>query len=314
MRYSEGGSAGALGGFSAAAEGLPGSAELWREVGLANRRLGNWDQALAAFEETTTLDPRDANSLADLGGLTFLFLHRYVEAIEALSRALEFAPDYRWATVTRAWAFLQWRGDLDSLRSVLQGRSEDFSSAGSRQLWRARVSLLERNPDTLLAVLGAPQAVTFESQDSYEPGLLYAAWAHQLSGNRDAATPAFRGALAQLDSTLTDLPNDFRLRASRGLALAGLGREAEARARAEWLRATVPEGFDRADRVRYEAVAMIFAQIGATDEALREIEELLKGPSMTSVHTVRLDPRWDAIRDDVRFQALLEKYAGDGEH
>ena len=44
------------------------------------------------------------------------------------------------------------------------------------------------------------------------------------------------------------------------------------------------------------------------DEALVEIEQLLAGPSLTSVHTLRIDPRWHPIRDDPRFQALLEKY------
>ena len=55
--------------------------------------------------------------------------------------------------------------------------------------------------------------------------------------------------------------------------------------------------------------ARILAGIGATDAALEEIERLLAGPSPVSVHTLRLDPLYDPIRDDPRFQALLVKYA-----
>ena len=50
------------------------------------------------------------------------------------------------------------------------------------------------------------------------------------------------------------------------------------------------------------------AQAGEVDAALDEIEELLAGPGFLSVHTLRLDPRWDPIREHPRFQALLAKY------
>lgn len=57
-----------------------------------------------------------------------------------------------------------------------------------------------------------------------------------------------------------------------------------------------------------ECRAQILAQSGRADAALDEVERLLTGPSWLSVHTLRLDPRWDAIRSHPRFQALLRKY------
>ncbi len=44
------------------------------------------------------------------------------------------------------------------------------------------------------------------------------------------------------------------------------------------------------------------------DASLDEIEGLLARPSNLSVHKLRLDPRWDQIREHPRFQALLAKY------
>ena len=58
-----------------------------------------------------------------------------------------------------------------------------------------------------------------------------------------------------------------------------------------------------------ERRAEILAEIGEADAALAEIERLLVEPSWLTVHILRLDPRWDPLRDDPRFQGLLVKYA-----
>jgi hypothetical protein len=55
--------------------------------------------------------------------------------------------------------------------------------------------------------------------------------------------------------------------------------------------------------------ALILAQAGDAETALDEIEPLLAGPSWLTVHTLRLDPGWDPIREHPRFKALLVKYA-----
>jgi hypothetical protein len=151
------------------------------------------------------------------------------------------------------------------------------------------------------------------AQLSFEPGLLYAAWAFQLRGAEAAATQAFTGALVQVDSAILELPDDWRVHVSRGLVLAGLGRVSEARQEAEWLRES-PAYADMLFRSQQsEARAMIFAQAGLVSGALSELEPLLAGPSYSSVHLLQLDPRWDPIRGDPRFQALIERYGTSGQ-
>ncbi len=91
--------------------------------------------------------------------------------------------------------------------------------------------------------------------------------------------------------------------------MAGLGRRQEALREARWLQETEVYREDAFDgRFVAEERARILAQAGDADAALNEIEELLAGPGFLSVHTLRLDPRWDPIREHPRFQALV---AGD---
>ena len=91
--------------------------------------------------------------------------------------------------------------------------------------------------------------------------------------------------------------------------MAGLGRRQEALREARWLQQSVVYREDAYDsRFVAEERARILAQAGEVDAALDEIEQLLAGPGFLSVHTLRLDPRWDQLRDNPRFQALLAKY------
>jgi len=113
--------------------------------------------------------------------------------------------------------------------------------------------------------------------------------------------------LALLDVEERVRPGDWDVHGLRGSVLAGLGRHADALHEADWLAQSDWYRKDRFGDVSWYGVILMRA--GETDAALAEIERLLAGPSRTTVHLLRLDPRWDPIRDNPRFQALLTKYA-----
>jgi serine/threonine-protein kinase len=302
----------ALEEYGLALQDLPNSAGLWGTIGYTHRRLGNWDEVDAAFEKASQLDPRNANLFYDLGGNTYQLTRRYADAIAAYNRALTLAPDLRTAAVRKGRVYLDWKGELDTLRAVLDQLLPDAALGGGLGTARAqRVALLlwERNPDSLLALLGSARDAVFEGQQFFLPTSLHAAWAHQLRGDDVAAHAAFDSARVLLDSVLAALPDDWRVHAARGMALAGLGRRQEALREARWLQQSVVYREDPYSSRRVaEERARILAQAGAVDAALDEIEQLLAGPGYLSVHMLRLDPRWDPIREHPRFQALLVKY------
>ncbi len=54
-----------------------------------------------------------------------------------------------------------------------------------------------------------------------------------------------------------------------------------------------------------EELAAVYVRLGRQDEAIDQLEYLLTVPSYLTVACLRLDPTWDSLRDNPRFQALL---------
>jgi len=59
-----------------------------------------------------------------------------------------------------------------------------------------------------------------------------------------------------------------------------------------------------------ESLALIYAWTGEFDEAFRLLDHLLVIPNFNlTVPILKLDPSWDPLRSDSRFQALIEKHS-----
>ena len=294
-----------------AVDAAPGFAEAWLCVSDAHFALGEWAAADSARARAAALEPRSTNR--SIGTTTQQWLrHRYEEAEVAFNEWMALATPADLASGhvdTRALFYVVWRGRLDTLRALVGRRGCQANWLAGRTC--VQLALWERKPDSLLALLPQPQRVIYQGYKIYEPALLYVAWAHQLRRDGEAAHRAFAGALTQLDSASRALPGDARIHASRGLALAGLGRRADARREADWFltRADSLE-IDFAQYYRTSA-ALILVQAGFRDETLLLVERLLEGPSQyVSGPMLRIDPLWDPLRGDARFQALVRRYGG----
>ncbi|HEY2956154.1 MAG TPA: protein kinase [Candidatus Eisenbacteria bacterium] len=301
----------ALEEYSIALKGLPNDAELLWWIGSTHRRLGNWNECMAAYGRAAQLDPRKADLFYAGVGQTFRYLRRYADAVRAYDRALSLAPDLYDAAILRGWTYARWQGQLDTLRATLSRVPMDAELAfhGSPAVVRADLFLWERNADSLLQLVQGTSADVFEGRGFYLPRAAYAGWAHRVRGEHAAARAAFDSARVRLDAVLRELPDDWRAHGAHGLALAGLGRREEALREARWLQQTDvyrEDAFDGPTVREYRA--WILAQAGDADAALDEIERLLAEPSTLSVHALQLDPLWDPIRAHPRFKALLVKY------
>ncbi len=313
MYYVRGDFEEALGEYETAREGLPNDAEIISRIGYTHRRLGNWPQVYAAFERAAKLNPRNPTLFYDLGGHSFAFTRRYAEAASAYDRASTLAPDLYDAAIKKGEIYLHWRGQLDTLRAVVANLPEGLHLP-EVDLARVNLALWERDPEGLLLLLEATPAPVLETQVVYLPKPLLAGWAHRLRGDESAALAAFDSARVLLEPLVPERPNDERIPLALGFAYAGLGRRLDAENSAVGAIRLRQEAGDALSRLRTVGNgARVLAQAGIADQAIAYLETVLANHSSVSVHTLRLDPLLDPIRDHPRFQAVLDRYAGDVE-
>lgn len=291
----------ALEEFQVALAETPNDPWLWQVVAAVHRRMGNWDSLFEAYRRAVQLDPLDADLMWDLAGNSHVRLGEYADAVRAYDRALSLVPNLHYAAVGKGWAYAFWRGDLDTLRSAV-ARLPDATDV------RLQLHLLERNAEELLQLLRTTQTQVHTRQNFFRPSALYSAWSHRLRGDSVAARRAFDSALVFTDSVVREYPGDWRVHVARGLSLAGLDRRHEAVQEADWLQQS--RTYEK-DAMTGPLVAVqrarVLAQASRAEPAVDELERVLAGPTALSGHILRLDPLWDPIRDDSRFQRLVEK-------
>ena len=124
------------------------------------------------------------------------------------------------------------------------------------------------------------------------------------------AQAAFEHARTVAEQLVGDAPHDPGRHAALGIILAGLNRKEDAINEGKKAVELLPESEDAVDGPKATAaLAQIYAWVGEHDEAFRLLDHLLAVPNGLTMPFLKLDPVWDPLRSDPRFQALIDKYA-----
>jgi len=292
---------------------LPNSSRVPELLAYAARRQGQWDQSESYFNEAERLDPRSVYLLTQ-HAQTHILRRRFPEALRKLEQVLNITPDDP-DTLAITAGIAQAEGDLPRASALLAPirLAVDDPSVLKTQVYQA---ILERRPAPVAAALKEISVKPDSALGFYNGELrFWLGWAQEVSGDHSGAQETWQQARSELESFLEKQPENNGL--IEGLALTNmfLGNKAAALSWAERAIAAVPIEKDAMTGPReLEILARVAAQTGEPDRAIAALQKLLSIPySGAMVESVpltpallRLDPMFDPLRNDARFQKLVE--------
>jgi tetratricopeptide (TPR) repeat protein len=234
----------------------------------------------------------------------YIFLRQYAAADSAADLAVALAPTSPAIVSLKVLAAVG-RGDLDSARAVIRAAARRIDPAALYPYFATYQDMYWVLDDAQRRqVLAAPPSAFDDDRGSW--GLVRAAL-YRLRGDYRRTVVYADSARLALEAQIRAAPDDGQRHALLGLALAYLGRKADAIREGRRGVALMPISRDAYfGPYNQHQLVRIYLLTGDQDLALDQLEPLLRVPYYLSPGWLRIDPTFDPLRKQPRFRRLLD--------
>ena len=303
---------GALKEFEIAQRGLPNEAEGYLALGAIQRRLGKWSESTASLEKAASLNPKDSWVLQNLA-LNYQMLRDFDAANKTIDRGLQINPTGVGLWEIKSKLAMAEKGDLSvaekafqTVKSMPMSNEEKLRIAGVRadlfllgRKYKEGLREAESVPDDLLTSIPAALSGKY-----YLIG-----FARKALQDEAGARAAFQKAMDLLEAQLKQSPDVADMHIQLAKVLAYVGEKDAALGEAQRAAELLPESKDAFGGPEIaEGVAEVYCIVGDYGRAIELLDALLSRPSNITVPGLKVNPIWDPLRKDPRFQVLIEKY------
>ena len=300
--------------FEQARQFLPNSSRIPELLAYLTRRRGQWDQSEAYFNQAEQLDPRNS-ALLFQHALFYKTRRLFSQALRKLDQILNIMPDDM-DTIMEKAVIAQAEGDLPRAAALMASMqpAADNTNALETQAYQA---ILERSHAPITSRLKELLAKSDPPLGSTKGELrFWLGWTQEVVGDHVSAQQSWQQARRELESFITQEPDNYSLLGHLALIEMSLGDKAAALAHSEQAIAAVPIEKDALDGpASIEFLARVAAGLGDADRAIAALQKLIStpyagplGPSAPLTPALlRLDSMFDPLRNDPRFQKLCEE-------
>jgi TolB-like protein/Flp pilus assembly protein TadD len=290
---------------------LPNDAQIFKFLGLIERRQGRWNEAVRNLERVVELDPRNADGFGNLAQ-TYFDLRRYNESIATFDRIAQLEPGNPAVRTFRASIELLAGANVAPLRAVINTiEAEGPASAADVATLSFELALDERDPAAAARAFanipreGYTDPSSFPFPNAWFEGLLM-----ELRGDTPAAQSAFMLAHSETEKIVREQPKNAKPLSVLALIDAHLGQKDKAIQEGRIACDILPIAKDAVDGVILTSnLARIYAIAGEKDLAAQQLEIAANLPGGPAYGELQLAPEWDPLRGDPRFEKIVASLA-----
>jgi TolB-like protein/Flp pilus assembly protein TadD len=292
---------------------LPNSADALALSGYLDRRQGRWSDSTKALERACNLDPKNPEILNQLGG-TYDYLRQYRDEEKIYDRLIALESDKPSLQVQKACISLSEKAELTALREALEDLPPSIRYNEANVSLFLDVLFCAREWTTARALVKSEsmEEMTFGFGHNAPtvPRMCLEIPIARYQGEHPEMNAELGAARNRLLEKVAGHPKDPKLLSAIGLVDAYLGRKEEAMQEAKRAVDILPVSEDAVDAPGLvDNLAAVYALTNEPDLALRALDVSIETPGGMTYGSLKLDPAWDSLRSDPRFDKLLAQLA-----